>query len=131
MAFVYVGTHLYGKVDQVEGLFYVATKFLHLNFLPLVPLGSHLVFAGTEKDGGFRGVPLGWSFKSIAFTYLRLALLALLALGITLTVFFAIESAKPGGNWRDVEVWSTVLVVCALSFWGSYRLTRASPWRAL
>jgi hypothetical protein len=46
------GTRLYGKVDHAPGLFYVATTFFYINFVPLVPTGSFLVIDdGTEKNG--------------------------------------------------------------------------------
>jgi hypothetical protein len=69
------GTRLYGKVDQVPGLFFIATSFFYLQFIPLFPLGSFLVLEGTTKEGGgFSGRKLGWSGKSIFFAYFRLAL---------------------------------------------------------
>ena len=34
------GTKLYGKVDEVPGMFHVATRFFHLWYIPLVPLSS-------------------------------------------------------------------------------------------
>ena len=38
---VYVfGSRLYGKVDNVKGLFHVATKFGHFDYFPLFPMGS-------------------------------------------------------------------------------------------
>jgi hypothetical protein len=34
------GSRLYGKVDAVPGLFHVATRFGHIWYLPLIPMGS-------------------------------------------------------------------------------------------
>src|SRR5215207_6184396 len=64
------GTRLYGKVDHVPGLFYVATKFFHVQFVPLVPAGSFLII----DDGSERGVAIGVSGKSILVAWLRAAL---------------------------------------------------------
>src|SRR6267154_1566295 len=69
------GTRLYGKVDQVPGLFHVATQFFYLQFIPLFPLASYLVFDGTGRDdGGFAGRKIGFHGRSIFFAYARLAL---------------------------------------------------------
>ena len=35
-----VGTRLYGRTDEVEGLGYVAARFFHVNFVPLIPTGE-------------------------------------------------------------------------------------------
>ena len=36
------GQRFYGKVDQVPGLFYVATHFAYLNYVPLFPTATYL-----------------------------------------------------------------------------------------
>jgi hypothetical protein len=72
------GKRLYGRVDRVPGLLHVATQFIHLFWVPLVPLKSYVVFDGTEDDKGFRGIPIGISVKSLLTGWLR----AVLALGL-------------------------------------------------
>lgn len=73
MIFVW-GTRLYGKVDEVPGLFHVATKFFHIWFLPLIPLGSHVVI---EKSWNkWRGVPITLSGKSTLIALARVWLFA-------------------------------------------------------
>src|SRR3954447_12111794 len=74
---VVFGSRLYGKVDNVKGLFHVATKFGHFDYFPLFPMGSWLV---TEQaGGGWRGVPIPVSIKSVLMGWLRaVALLALI-----------------------------------------------------
>jgi hypothetical protein len=62
------GKRLYGKVDHVPGLFYVATAFVHLNFVPLFPTGSFLVI---DDGTGEKGVSIGWSAKSMLMAWLR------------------------------------------------------------
>ncbi|QRN93605.1 hypothetical protein JRI60_31070 [Archangium violaceum] len=37
------GTWLFGKVDVVPELGHVATKFFHINLVPLVPIESYFV----------------------------------------------------------------------------------------
>lgn len=75
------GKGLYGKVDEVPGLFYVATQFGHLWYIPLVPTGSYLVLG---KDGErWQGVKVSFSFKSFAIAWLRaLGILAVLVCGL-------------------------------------------------
>jgi hypothetical protein len=80
MAVVF-GSRLYGKVDHVKGLFHVATKFGHLDYFPLFPMGSWVV---TEQSGnGWRGVPIPVSIKSVFMGWLRgVAILMLIGGGI-------------------------------------------------
>ncbi len=77
------GTRLYGKTDEVgDELFYVATKFFHAWYLPLIPLGSVAVLEETED--GWHGVDIGFNFKSLVLGWLRAALVifAIVQLGI-------------------------------------------------
>ncbi len=39
------GKMMYGTCDVVPELFYVGTFFFHINFVPLIPLGSHLILS--------------------------------------------------------------------------------------
>jgi hypothetical protein len=66
---VFFGTRQYGKVDHVPGLFYVATNFFYVQFIPLVPTGSVLVI----DDGSQRAMSLGLHGKSVLFGYFRAA----------------------------------------------------------
>ncbi|HEV3116010.1 MAG TPA: hypothetical protein VGY58_03080, partial [Gemmataceae bacterium] len=68
------GTSLYGKVDQVKGLFHVATLFFHLNWIPIIPRASYLILERASA-GASQGIPLGMSGKSILFAWGRCALL--------------------------------------------------------
>jgi hypothetical protein len=62
-----VGVRPYGKVHRVPGLFYVATNFFHIWFIPLFPTGSWLIL----DDGSQRSASIGLSARSILFAYLR------------------------------------------------------------
>jgi hypothetical protein len=66
---IHFGTKLMGKVDEVPRVGYVSTKFIHVNFLPLIPTGSYFVL--DEQGDNFQGVPVPISFKSIAVAWLR------------------------------------------------------------
>jgi hypothetical protein len=87
------GSGLYGKVDEIPGVCHVATKFGHLWYIPLIPMGSWAVIS---KDGnGWQGAPVGWSIKSILTAWFRAAAIVGLIVGvITLIVAFA-DRAKP------------------------------------
>ena len=67
MIIVY-GTRLYGKIDSC-GDTHVATRFFHISWLPLIPMGTQLVL---EKNGGsYRFLPQSLSGRSVLAAYLR------------------------------------------------------------
>ena len=117
---VFFGTRQYGKVDHVPGLFYIATNFFYLQFVPLFPTGTVLVL----DDGSQRGVTLGLSGKSVLFTYLRAV--TLLG-GILAMVLGVIEIAE-----RNPGVGAVVAglgVISVLLFFISYKLAKPSAAR--
>lgn len=65
------GTHLFGQVYRVPGLYYVSTMFFHVNYVPLFPQRSYLVMEGSEKNERFQGVQIPLSLKSVLAGYLR------------------------------------------------------------
>lgn len=79
------GSRLYGKVDQIPSLGYVATKFFHLWFIPFVPEGSHLIIQ--EMGDGWYGAPIPLNWKSVLVAWGRVfgiiagGILGLVALG--------------------------------------------------
>lgn len=84
--YVVGGTSFYGDRDSVPGLFHVANKCVHLYYVPLIPLGTYLVFDGTEQEEKtawwrsttrssvqairlpFSLVPLLWSWMRLIFS---------------------------------------------------------------
>lgn len=128
--FIHGGVGLYGKVDQVPGLFHVATRFFHLYWVPLIPLKSIVV--RERKSGDQEGPSVGLNGKSILFTWLRLTLLGFgigACVGILMFGVRMLEGGRPP--------WSRLAIVClvaALFFYllyASYGFTRARPLRAL
>lgn len=62
---VVFGTRFFGWVDQVEGVGTVATRFFHVMWIPLVPLGTWFML------GDDRGTQIGLSVKSILVAWIR------------------------------------------------------------
>lgn len=81
------GMRHYGKVDEIEGLGYVKTRFAHIWFLPLLPLGS--MFVTSEEGDGVRGLQIGLSGRSVLAAWSRtwvvlttLGMLGLMGFGV-------------------------------------------------
>lgn len=130
---IYVfGTQRYGKVDQVPGLFHVATEFFHVQYIPLIPVKSWLVIDSTVQGGRFRGVPLGWYGKSIFFAWLRFGSFIgglLCAIG---AVVFGVQVMDRRVDMLPAAVVCAVLAPLLFVLFGfSYKLSRAGPTRAL
>lgn len=70
-----IGTRLLGTTNEVPGLFHVATRFFHFNFLPLVPLQSYVIIEGTSTPtilgSRQRGVAIPLDCKSISVAWGR------------------------------------------------------------
>ena len=125
MAVVVFGSTLYGKVESVPGVCHIATRFLHVFFVPLFPTGSWLVVDDRELlDGGAESVRLpAMHWGSVGVAWLRFfLLLAVFVLGI-------ISATKLGLDRPLSQTLPVILlgVACLVGFVVSYRLTRARP----
>jgi hypothetical protein len=69
MVIVY-GSRLYGRIDDCNGT-YIATRFAHIYYLPLIPLGSQLILGHDDEDDSFHGVSISLSLRSMFAGYLR------------------------------------------------------------
>lgn len=82
MIIVY-GTRFYGRVREC-GRSFVGTQFVHIYWIPLIPIGTRLVLE--EVGGQYRTLNTGFSFTSMMAGYLRiwgpLALIGALCIGI-------------------------------------------------
>ncbi|GFH57097.1 hypothetical protein CTEN210_13573 [Chaetoceros tenuissimus] len=67
------GTRFFGKTEEVPGVFHVATKFFHLNFVPLYPKGSCLVIDKpmSPSTRGHVGVAIPLNKKSVGLAWAR------------------------------------------------------------
>lgn len=80
------GSQLYGKVDEIEGVGHVATRFGHLYYVPLIPVST--MFITGQEGENYYGAGIGLSFKSILMAWLRtFSVLAVIA-----SVFFLFAS---------------------------------------
>ena len=113
------GTRMYGKVDQVPGLFHLATEFFHMQFVPLGPVRSYLMLDGP----GNQAIRVGLSGKSILFAYLR----AFIVVACIVALFWGLEHHRePNG----LLIAMTIAVLCVPLFFSTYLLSRPSPLRA-
>jgi hypothetical protein len=127
------GQRNYGKVDQVPGFCYVATKFFHLWFIPLIPLQSWIVLAGTEHENGFRGVPIGIRFKSLLLGWARAAMILAVPVMTVLAFLHTAEALNEVRGYNLLNaglMWVSIPALIAVT-WLSYRLSRASLRRAM
>jgi hypothetical protein len=70
---IHIGTAAYGTCDVVPGIFHVATRFLHVYFIPLFPQQSRLY---VRRGKGAFEIPIRRSWKSILLAWARTATLA-------------------------------------------------------
>ena len=127
-----LGTRLYGRTDEVEGLGYVATRFFHVNFVPLFPTGEtflvvkHSFFSERQEVVQIKNDP-----KPVLLGYARGAAWT----AAVLTSFFALLNlayvVSTGELYLRPEL-PGFLAACAalILLYAPQRLRRASPERA-
>lgn len=83
MIIVY-GTRFYGKVKAC-GRSFLGTQFFHIYYVPLIPIGTHLILE-ENVGGGYKGIKSDFSLKSMLAAYLRvwgpIAVITALCVGI-------------------------------------------------
>ncbi|WP_375761208.1 hypothetical protein [Corallococcus exercitus] len=124
---VIFGSRLYGKVDAIPGLGYVATKFGHINFVPLIPLEGWLVVS--QEGNGWRGQAIGMSGKSVLVAWARM-LFIVVGLG---SLFFGFINFT-NHEMQDAIVPGVLALACIGGLVASYTwkwVTHASPERAM
>lgn len=134
--FVY-GTRHMGKIDEVPGFFYVATRCRHLWYFPLVPLDSWVIVDGKRHFDavggewtatGVRLPSIRW--WSVVAAWLRWSFGAV-ALVCGVTGLAALLSALlDGASARGALVRIGVAVGALAALAASFRVARASPSRA-
>ena len=104
------GTRLFGKVDAVPGLGHVATKFFHINFLPLIPLEGWFVLG--QEGNQWRGRAIPMSGKSVLTAWMRFATFCL---GVAFLFIAAVRAATKGGLGWQFLFGGVLLVVGAVN----------------
>jgi hypothetical protein len=129
---IFHGTRYYGKVDHVPGLFHVATLFFHVQFIPLIPLGSYLVLEGRKQNGGLPAIEMRWSARSVLLAWIRVAIIGAGLTSLVLLMISFLEWSEGKNVPRERLAAGLVLGAgSSLLLWVSYRLTRAKATRAL
>jgi peptidoglycan/LPS O-acetylase OafA/YrhL len=121
------GVRFAGKVDAVPRVGHVATRFFHLYWIPLIPVGTFLVTE--EKGDDFKGFGLPLNAKSIVVGYLRT--LGWLGFAAAIGAAFMAAGEKQYG-WAGLALAAALLAAGMLTL--LYRLsifTRASYERAI
>lgn len=121
------GVRFAGKVDAVPQVGHVATRFFHLYYVPLIPVGTFLVT--DERDDAFSGLPLPLSPKSILVGWLRTA-------GIVafLPALYLLGTGMSKGDLAKAGLGVLMMVLAAVVLWCCYRMksiTTASYERAM
>lgn len=149
--FMLGGQNFYGKIDRVPGLFYVATQFIHLFYIPLIPMGAHLVLEdtddmalrkaapwryGTAKSidflvGGnsFRSARMGFNLRSLAYAWINIYLVIVMLMNAhTLWEIWRYPSLyEYASSWPALGK----IVACLVALWVIRWSSFASERRAL
>jgi hypothetical protein len=89
--YIVTGQKPYGTCDVVPELFYVATVFFHVNYVPLIPVRSMIIL---EKKGEtIYGVNIRMSFKSVLLAWSRMITFLTMAIG-TIVAFIQWEDRR-------------------------------------
>ena len=129
---LHIGLHDYGKVDVVPGLLSVKTRFFHISFCPLIPMGSKLVPHPQSTLAILDDVPIPLCGKSVAFAYLRAGLVFAIATTVIIVVISAIEASRGRSIWAsELLVGSGCLLALVGVYYGTHVLGRASLERAI
>lgn len=109
------GVRFAGKVDAVPKMGHVATRFFHLYYVPLIPVGTFLVT--DERDDDFSGLPLPFSPKSIFVGWLRTA--GFLAF---VPALFLLFTGISKGDVPRAAGGVIIMLLAAAVLWFCYRL---------
>ncbi len=121
------GSRLYGKVDAVPGVCHLATNFGHLYYIPLIPMGTVVVY-GSAPEGDLVS-EFSWSFKSILVAWLRVILIV----GFVASLTQCLVIWDRGFRGEDIRVYlmmAAPIILLFLSYKVSF-IARASAYRAM
>lgn len=116
---VIYGQRFYGKVDVIPGVGHVATRFYHVDYLPLIPNETWLI---TGTDGGrVVGVKIPLSAKSIFVGWARG-----LMLGVAICTTI-LATAEMLGDRADLRFALSLGVAAAISWFALLLLYTLGP----
>lgn len=129
---VILGTTNYGKVDVAPKLFYVATRFFHVYYAPLIPLGSYVIRTGSEEGEKFDGVKIALSWKSVLAAWVRTVLVICMIAGAIMALVMAFEALDgfKRRNLGDAVPPLALSLMSVIAFWLTKVTSRASHGRA-
>lgn len=111
------GVRLFGKSEVVPGVFFIATRFFHICFIPLIPMQSFVI----ADDGEAASLPaLHWG--SISMAWLR----GLLLVGAVVLGVMGADKLEAHAAPGQARVMFLLALGCVAGFFGSYRLARAN-----
>jgi hypothetical protein len=111
------GVRLFGKAEIVPGVFFIATRFFHICFIPLIPMQSFVILA----DGEGAALP-GLYWGSVSMAWLRGLLLA----GAVVLAVMAWNKLEAQAPFSQAQPISLLALGCVAGFFASYRLARAT-----
>jgi len=111
MVIVY-GTRFYGKV-RACGRSFVSTQFAHLYYVPLIPIGTHLILE-ENANGTYKGMKTAFSVRSMLAAYLRVWGPIACILAVVFGVSALDDVGEDGLAMAVVGVFTAVVVLALL-----------------
>lgn len=109
LSYLLCGIRRCGVVDKVPGYFFVATEFLHLFRIPLLPTDSYLY----RKDGDWDlAFPVAMSFKSVLIGWARGLLGVVAAIALIVLVEAVVFSSSETGALARAVIAVVAILVC-------------------
>ena len=116
---IVIGQRPFGKCDVVPELFYVVTWCYHVNYLPLIPMGSRIVLGQSGSTYHMAKAP--FSIKSYFYAWARV----ILFITMIITSIVALIAATDRNPLSDFNF--PVLLLCAIVSGGLYALVMIYP----
>lgn len=124
---IHGGLRYYGVVDQAKGGAFVATRFVHLWYFPLLPIQSMIGRDGEDPNqASWVGVPIALSIKSVLFAWAR----AVLAFWVIMSLMLALVPANEllRKKARKPARALVAIVICLGAGSVGYAVRRATFW---
>ncbi len=96
------GTRLCGRVNEAADGSFVAMRFVHIWYIPLIPIGSWEVYE--QHDDGFSGRSIPFSFKALFAAWFRTLLVFTILGCLAGVVMLAIQLLADGFSVWNAEL---------------------------